>query len=161
MPRHAGFTLLEIMLVMLLLSGVTLMVTSTLPQASSRPEAEKLLVMMRWASSQAQLDGGVIALQLSRQQAHLTRLVPDGSHNAGPFPGHRWQPVTHRMKSYRLPQQLSWQLEVSGQAQALPATLLFLPDGDQPAFRLHLIGDDIVPSTIRGNVDEIVLLESP
>ncbi|WP_338544130.1 prepilin-type N-terminal cleavage/methylation domain-containing protein [Erwinia aphidicola] len=77
MPRQNGFTLLEMMMVLLLLSIIALGTIATLPAASTRPQAEKLLVMIRQAIGQPQLDGGVIRLQVSQQQATLFRLAAE------------------------------------------------------------------------------------
>lgn len=160
MRSHAGFTLLEVMLVLLLLSGIALLAVSTLPTASTRPEAEKLLVMMRWAAGQAQLDGAVMRLHLTPSQAELARLVP-GRASGGPYPGQRWQPVSHRLARFHLPDSFSLSLWQQGASVALPATLLFMPDGDQPPFTLRISRPDLAPSDITGNEEGIELMESP
>lgn len=43
----------------------------------------------------------------------------------------------------------------------LPATLLFLPDGDQPPFTLQLNGADLTGSEIGAAEGELVLRELP
>lgn len=161
MQRHAGFTLLEVMLVLLLLSGIALLAVATLPSASTRPEAEKLLVMMRWAAGQAPLDGAVIRLRIDPQRGDLARLVPGESKDDTLFKGYRWQPVENRLARYQLPAGLSVTLHQQGKMVKLPATLLFLPDGDQPPFTLRLSGPDMTASEIVSAEGEITLRELP
>lgn len=161
MRRHAGFTLLEVMLVLLLLSGIALLAVATLPAASTRPEAEKLLVMMRWAAGQAQLDGAVIRLQLHPRRGDLARLVPGEGKGDTLFKGYHWQPIDNRLARYPLPENIAFTLRQQGKVVTLPATLLFLPDGDQPPFTLQLSGPDLAASEIVSAEGEITLRELP
>ncbi|ATZ10630.1 prepilin-type N-terminal cleavage/methylation domain-containing protein [Erwinia amylovora] len=161
MQRHAGFTLLEVMLVLLLFSGIALLAVATQPAASTRPEAEKLLVMMRWAAGQAQLDGAVIRLQLNPHRVDLARLAPGKTSGDSLFYGYHWQPIKNRLARFRLPGNMSFTLRQQGKVMTLPATLLFLPDGDQPPFTLQLNGADLTGSEIGAAEGELVLRELP
>ncbi len=161
MPRQNGFTLLEMMMVLLLLSIIALGTIATLPAASTRPQAEKLLVMIRQAIGQPQLDGGVIRLQVSQQQATLFRLAAGHSEGETPFPGHHWQPLGKRLGQLDLPEPGQLSLIVAGRTVPLPASLLFLADGSQPAFTLRISSPGLRATRITARSGEAVLSESP
>lgn len=62
-----GFTLMEIMLVLVLLGSMATLVLKTLPSSSRElsQESDQLTVALQWAAQQAELDGKIYGLSLS------------------------------------------------------------------------------------------------
>lgn len=161
MSREAGFTLLEMMLVLVLMGIMALAAIATLPRASTRPQAEKLLIMVRHAAAQPLLDGGVMRLQISERQVRLARLAAGSTGPDTPFTGYHWQQLSNRLAQLDLPEGMQLSAWVRGRVQPLPAALLFVPEGSQPGFTLRVSGAGMTASEIVSRDGETLLMEAP
>lgn len=80
--RHAGFTLLELVVVVLLLSIILGLVTVNLSSDDSaelRDEAQRLALLLNTAQQDAILEGQVLALALEPGGYHFMRLTDSGT----------------------------------------------------------------------------------
>jgi prepilin-type N-terminal cleavage/methylation domain-containing protein len=123
--RIQGFTLLEIMMVLLLLGVVTRLVVAALPESKTVQPLEQLQHSARWAWEQAQLEARIWRMQLNADSWQLSTLAGGEQGESGPLPGTVWHPVMGALAQGRIADG-----ELRLRATALPATLWFLPDGD-------------------------------
>ncbi|WP_075182210.1 prepilin-type N-terminal cleavage/methylation domain-containing protein [Pantoea sp. 1.19] len=124
-----GFTLLEMMMVILLTGVIASSVIMTLPApAAAGSPLATLLATARWASDQAQREGRIYRLRITKtgwQLAVLSMSAPKEDPLADAID---WRPV-------RLPVQLpemTGELRLAGDrlGQPLPAWLWFMPEGE-------------------------------
>lgn len=140
--RAAGFTLLEIMLVMLLLGVVAGLIVATLPSQDARQQAGRLALTLNHAAGQAATEGQFLRLEVRSDGWQLQRLAQGAVQHAAFLPGYHWQPLSHRLSHFKLPQTIRLRLLHQGRPLKLPATLLFSPDGDTPALTFELQAQD-------------------
>lgn len=130
--RSQGFTLLEIMMVLLLLGVVTRLVVAAIPESKTVQPLEQLQHSARWAWEQAQLEARIWRMQLHNDGWQLSTLTGGEQGEIGPLPGTVWHPVVGALA----------QGQVTGgelrlRAAPLPATLWFLPDGNMTAAEIE------------------------
>ena len=146
--RSAGFTLLEIMLVMLLLGVVASLIVATLPAQDARVEATKLTLALNQAAERAQTEGQFLQLELRDDGWQIRALAAGDGAVPAPLPGYYWQPVTQRWGHLQLPSAIRLRLLREQRPLRLPATLLFTPDGDTPTLKLELQAEGAAPRLI-------------
>jgi len=128
----AGFTLIELMVVMVLIGVLVSMVHISLGDNNSRnarQEADVLLGLIHGLREKAVLEGQEYGLRLEPEAYQLMR-----------FEGEQWQAVEPRVS---LPVGLVLTLTLDGQDQPLTAgsvtpQLLWLSSDENTAFELHL-----------------------
>lgn len=126
--RSQGFTLLEIMMVLMLLGVVTRLVVAAMPESKSVQPLEQLHDSARWAWEQAQLEARIWRLHLHSDRWQLSTLTGGEAGEKGPLPGTVWHPVVGALAQGTIK---NGELRLRGDTpHALPATLWFLPDGD-------------------------------
>ncbi|EEQ11891.1 General secretion pathway protein H [Yersinia mollaretii ATCC 43969] len=149
-----GFTLMEIMLVLVLLGSMATLVLKTLPSSSRElnQESDQLTVALQWAAQQAELDGKIYGLSLSPHQWQLMTLNSQ-PHKRGEsylWPNHYWHPVkVGKLQQQRpLPDNLT--LTLALQDQPIPLNtmqdeslidepkIIFFPGGERSHFELTL-----------------------
>ena len=151
-----GFTLMEIMLVLVLLGCMAKLALGTLPSSGEiNQESDRLAVALQWAAHQAELDGKVYGLSVSHDKWQLMTLNKQ-PHNKGEsylWPHHYWHPINNgKLKQLRqLPNGLT--LELTLQDQPIPLNgmqddglinepkVVFFPGGESSLFELTLSGD--------------------
>lgn len=75
---YAGFTLLEMLLVMVLMALAATMVVATLPNRSdSKEQAESLQMLLEWAANRAMEEGQIVALNITKNGYRLVVLTRD------------------------------------------------------------------------------------
>ena len=129
--RNRGFTVLEILMVIMLLGVVARMVVSVIPENKTQDALQRWQESARWAWLQAQLEGRIWQMQLTPQSWQLFTLTGEPADQPGPLPKTFWHPVAGELAQGRLSE--GEFLPAAG--SSLPATMWFLPDGDisQPA----------------------------
>lgn len=148
-----GFTLMEIMLVLVLLGCMTKLVLGTLPSSGEiNQESDRLAVALQWAAQQAEQDGKVYGLSVSNDKWQLMTLN-NQPHNKGEsylWPHHYWHPISEgKLKQqHQLPHSLT--LELTLQDQPIPLStmqdnglinepkIVFFPGGERSLFELTL-----------------------
>ncbi|PLR30994.1 type II secretion system protein GspH [Chimaeribacter californicus] len=142
LERQAGFTLLEIMLVLMIMAGGAVVVMSSTGSVEERrqsSEAGRLVALMEYAADHATMTGTPVGLQvtdsdylfMTPQQRNTTpviwRWVP---FSKGALPGHA--------QSFSP----AWQIElfINGDAVETRGTpqIIFYPDGAITAFQLRI-----------------------
>ncbi len=127
-----GFTLLELMVVMVLIGvllGMVGLATGNPPARLARQEANGLIQLLQTLREQAVLEGREYGLRLEPEGYQVLRLDGEVWHPAG--------------SAYRLPQGLQLRLEQPGQASTFvdrpdQPHLLVLSSDESSAFTLHL-----------------------
>jgi general secretion pathway protein H len=151
-----GFSLLEVMLVLVLLGGVAMLAISALPKnASLQKESDKISATLRWAMEHATQDGQMYGFAVASGEWQLMKLTAatDGQNTSYYWPGHRWQPVAigKQPQQRTLPIGQSLRLMIDGQEHPISSTLpeqnpepriLLLPGGEISHFELHLLSDN-------------------
>lgn len=149
-----GFTLMEIMLVLVLIGSMATLVLKTLPSSSRElsQESDRLAVALQWAAQQAELDGKIYGLSLSPHQWQLMTLNSQ-PHQRGEsylWPNHYWHPVSvGKLKQQRpLPDSLTLTLALQNQPIPLNTMqdeslidepkIIFFPGGERSHFELTL-----------------------
>ncbi|MGE4802333.1 type II secretion system minor pseudopilin GspH [Yersinia hibernica] len=148
-----GFTLMEVMLVLLLLGSMATLVLNILPSSREiNQESDRLAVALQWAAQQAEQDGKIYGLSVSSDKWQLMTLN-NRPHNKGEsylWPHHYWHPIKHeKLKQQRqLPGELT--LELTLQDNSLPLSsmleddlinepkIVFFPGGERSQFELIL-----------------------
>ncbi|OWF71802.1 type II secretion system protein GspH [Yersinia frederiksenii] len=151
-PR--GFTLMEIMLVLVLLGGIATLVLKTLPSSSREitEQSNQLAVAMQWAAQQAEQDGKIYGLSIFHHHWQLMTLnsQPHDKGESYLWPHHYWHPIkSGKLKQQRqLPAELT--LELTLQDQPVPLNtlqdsplidepkIIFFPGGERSQFELTL-----------------------
>ncbi|CNL33896.1 type II secretion system minor pseudopilin GspH [Yersinia proxima] len=148
-----GFTLMEIMLVLVLLGCMAKLVLGTFPSASKiNQESDRLAVALQWAAQQAEQDGKVYGLSVSHDKWQLMTLnnQPHTKGESYLWPHHYWHPINNgKLKQQRqLPDGLN--LELTLQDQPIPLNnmqdnglinepkIVFFPGGESSIFELTL-----------------------
>lgn len=130
----AGFTLLELMLVILLLgliaTGTLLSLQWDRGRAQLEREVDILLARLQLAREEAVLGGQELGLWLEAGDYGFVRLeAQDGQL--------RWQPLQHpALTDHQLPEALSLSLELDGLAIDTASGRLTQPDPEQPETRV-------------------------
>lgn len=149
--RDKGFTLLELMLVMLLLAGVASLVMLTRPGLNPHRTGDKLALELRSISQRAVLEGRVYAAVVysnGLRMVELTRNAAQGVQSEI-WPGYAWHQVSYlkRRLFFTLPEEISLRLSVENNALMLNPVeasrgeepqLIFLPGGEKSDFTLGL-----------------------
>ncbi|PLR42488.1 type II secretion system protein GspH [Chimaeribacter arupi] len=144
--RQAGFTLLEIMLVLMIMAGGAVMVMGTTGSVEERQqlsETGKLVSLMEYASDYAAMTGSPVGLQITDsgylfmtpQQRKATPVTWRWvSFSKGPLPAH--------MHSFSP----AWQAGVFIHGEIMEARdtpqIIFSPDGEITAFQLRITDRD-------------------
>lgn len=130
--RASGFTLLEVMLVLLLLSLGATMVVATLPGHSYRAghEGQRLAERLNGLARRAALDGRLYGLQ-----------VQAGGWQLKSWQQGRWQPLRlpGGADEHSLPDGWRLTLYVAGEASGNAPQVLILPGGEVTPFRLRYL----------------------
>ncbi|MRT02115.1 type II secretion system protein [Ewingella americana] len=136
--RCRGFTLLEMMMVLVLLGVLARYAVALVPQPQQDNPLDRLRLTALWASEQAQIEGAIYRLQLHARN---------------------WQVSAATGTASALSQQTQWtalkeprargdvasgelRLLIQNQPQTLPANLWFLPDGDMTSAELEYQFED-------------------
>ncbi|HEI8865501.1 TPA: prepilin-type N-terminal cleavage/methylation domain-containing protein [Serratia odorifera] len=153
--RQQGFTLLEMMLVVLLIGAIALTVKIFVADNPLRQETQRLTTALRWAAQQTERDGRIYGLspaQKSWQLMVLTR-QPNGQRPSYYWPGYYWHPLKASPLKFRsLPAALSLQLTQTGTPVELPVgqdearwqdpKVLLFPGGEYSAAELSLLDEN-------------------
>lgn len=138
LPRQRGFTLLELMVVLVIMALSFALVALTVPGASSggRELGQRLQIAARLAQSEALAQGTIIALQLERNGYRFLRYE---QHNDSPWQAFD-EPELLRGETFAEDSGWQWALTLR---EPLPVTeqprLYFWPDGTLSPFTLQLI----------------------
>ncbi|HCK00066.1 MAG TPA: type II secretion system protein GspH [Serratia grimesii] len=158
-----GFSLLEIMLVLVLLGGLATLVIGALPGAPSlKQHEERLSAQLQWAAERAVQEGQVYGVAVAAREWQLVKLVraPQGEHASYYWPGHYWQPVSSSNKPPQptlLPESVNLRLILEEHPHPLRATLqeqglepqmLLMPGGEVSRFELQLLTENQPPRTV-------------
>ncbi|NJQ21832.1 type II secretion system protein [Pantoea sp. LS15] len=122
--RERGFTLLEIMMVILLLGVVARLAISLLPESSGRSPEEIVTQAARWAAEQSQIEGSIYRMELQPGSWRTFALIRGQDGEKGPLPETSWHPVSGQFAFGNL---AGGVLETEG---AFPVNLWFLPGGE-------------------------------
>jgi len=131
-----GFTLIEVLVVMLIIAVVVGLVGVQLargPEDQVREQSEHLAVLLNAARQEAILQGRVFAFSGERDSYRFLRLERDG----------RLKPTADDdlLRAQRLPSGIVIEtIQIAGAGDAPRDGLVFLPNGEVPAFRLVLSG---------------------
>lgn len=124
MQRESGFTLLEMMMVLLLLGVMARLVIGMQPSSPAPSVVKKVHQAARWAAEQAQLEGRIYRMELDRQNWQISALGHGEDGEKGPLPGTVWYPVSAPLASGLL---------TEGQLEAetvFPFSIWFAPGGE-------------------------------
>lgn len=124
--RSRGFTVLEILLVIMLLGLVARMVVGVIPERKTPGPLLRLHEGTAWAWQQAQLERRVWKMEITSRSWQLFALTGQRSSLPGPLPDTFWLPVAGPLAQ----DTVSEGEFHPGNDTAWPAILLFLPDGD-------------------------------
>ncbi|MHA0902055.1 prepilin-type N-terminal cleavage/methylation domain-containing protein [Enterobacter ludwigii] len=153
--KQKGFTLLEMMLVILLCGSITLAIKSVASEDPLQEESLRLTEILHWAEQQAQRDGHIYGLAPSQNawQLMVLKRKPNGSHASYYWPGYYWHPVDKTNPLHHsLPESISVQLTKADALIPLPASLedsmlqepklLLFPGGEHSEAEITLIRKD-------------------
>lgn len=165
MPRMRGFTLLEILIVMVLIALLTAAAVNTInfavSDANAKTEAQRIAALATLAAEEALLTGREYGLRIGDDE--LQFLLFDDA--AG-----QWQPLTEEDRVFRpraIPESLSYELVLEGQAVKLgdseaaddpdedvpePPQLMFLSSGEITPFTLTIADEDGETWTVEGDL---------
>ncbi|HEJ9097000.1 TPA: type II secretion system minor pseudopilin GspH [Serratia odorifera] len=160
--NSSGFSLLEIMLVLVLLGGVATLVIGALPgQPALQQHQQHLSAQLQWANERAVQEGQVYGLAVAAREWQLVKLVQtsDGGQPSYYWPGRYWQPVDNGRSAQLppLPEGASLQLLLEGHElplssrlhdQGLEPRILFMPGGEVSGFELRLLAENQPPRII-------------
>ncbi|MCX8958082.1 prepilin-type N-terminal cleavage/methylation domain-containing protein [Erwinia psidii] len=146
-----GFTLLEVMLVMMLLAGLATLIISTPPTKDVRWVGEEIALELRTITHRSVLEHRLYAAVVYRdgiQQLLLTR-ADDRGVQSELWPEYYWHQVRHVRKKFsgRLPTDITLTLNVENSELTLQAMdnsesqqpqLIFQPDGESSDFIITL-----------------------
>lgn len=135
-----GFTLLELMVVMVLIGVILGMVGLTKgssPARLARQEANVLIQLIETLREQAVLEGHEFGLRLERESYQVLRLQQQGWREMG--------------KTYQLPKPLQLHFETPGRAESA------IPQRDQPQL-LILSSDQVTPFTLHLQAEQRSLI---
>lgn len=141
MKETAGYTLIEILVVMLIISIVTSVALLSIGRNSSRQleaQAAELTQLISLAQEQAMLQPAVLGLSLSGHEYHFMSLQ-----QAAAGKKHAWVPVTDEaLRKHVLPGDISIELTVKGslaehEKSGVPQ-IIISPNGDITPFSIYL-----------------------
>lgn len=142
--RASGFTLLEVMLVLLLISMTAMLVVATLPGNDYRVEREaqrltdRLHALMRDAALEGRTYG--VLVESHRWQLSVWKQK-------------QWQPLSGRYDAGTLPEDWQLTIAVPGQPGAGVPQVLLLPGGDISPFHLRYFHREQAVVAIAPNED--------
>ena len=155
--RAAGFTLLELLVVLLIIGLLVSLASLSIKQNSSRAvadEANRLYGLLRLAGEQAVFQGQELALQFNGQGYVFMQLD-----------GEAWQPIVddQLLRERQLPQDIQLDLSLEGARvgqinEQSPARIFLLSSGELTPFELSLRnaeGDEFI---LRGGIDGVLEL---
>ncbi|EJY1967270.1 type II secretion system minor pseudopilin GspH [Escherichia coli] len=174
MKQH-GFTLLELILVILLIGCVTslvLMLFPVPPQEKLQRQRDRLQAQLEFALDTSQQDGVVLGLQIQPQSWEFKFLQRQQPERNTPVTGsdiwqsYVWQTWQTRRAAMggKLPDGISLELQLQGLQKWLPASdkevepeILLLPGGEATPFTLlfRLVGSEVVVG-LRGDEDGVI-----
>lgn len=150
--RQHGFTLLEIMLVMLLLALSATLVVGSLPTEHDRLTVEAQIArQLLWLEEESLIDRQIYGVTVHRDGLRIMTLRHGTKHGlaAAEWPGYVWVPLQQKRGTLKLPKGISLVLEIEGRklpltnlssdADRLPQWLV-IPDGVRYDRRLTVIG---------------------
>jgi prepilin-type N-terminal cleavage/methylation domain-containing protein len=136
--RCRGFTLLEMMMVLVLLGVIARYAVALVPQPQQDNPLDRLRLTALWASEQAQIEGAIYRLQLyarswqvSAATGTASALSPQTQWTALKEPRARGEVASGELR-----------LLIKNQPQPLPTSLWFLPDGDMTSAELEYQFED-------------------
>ena len=157
-----GFSLLEIMLVLVLLGGVATLAIGVLPGPPTlQQHEERLGAQLQRAAERAMQEGQVYGLAVAAREWQLVKLVraSNGEHPSYYWPGRYWQPAQEGKAAplHRLPAGVTLQLWLEGheqplsdflQQQGLEPRILLMPGGEVSRFELRLLAENQPPRVV-------------
>jgi general secretion pathway protein H len=156
--RAAGFTLLELIVVVFIIGLIVSFAGLSLHQPRSRAAAEeaaRLQALVRLASEEAVQNGWELALQIDRDGYGFARLDGD-----------TWRPLAddRLLRARPLPPDIRVELRLEGVRVQLgdaeqPAQVLLLSSGEITPFEINLRGADGAAFVLRGALDGTLQLE--
>lgn len=133
-PRSRGFTLIELVVVMLLLAimaGIVVINLNPDDAADVQQEARRLALLLQTAQQEAILQGQVFAVSFERRGYRFLRLNQEGS--LAPVEGDAL------LRARELPGEIRiGAVEVEGNLQEKNAGIVLPPSGQLPAFTITL-----------------------
>jgi type II secretion system protein H len=127
-PATSGFTLIEVLVVVLIISAVLGMVTLRLTQDDRdlvRDEADRFVLLLQTARDEAILQGALLALEMGADGYRFMR--PD---DKGKFAAITEAPLGPR----EFPARMDVRFDIEGQLPAKRQSFVFDPSGTLPAF---------------------------
>lgn len=150
--RESGFTLLEILAVVLIIGIIASFASLSINQNTSRvveDEAKRLQGLLRIASEEAVLKGQELALQFRQKSYAFVKLVDQ-----------KWQPVTDDklLRERSIAEGIELELILEGVAmnlddEAQAPRILLLSSGELTPFELFLGSRDGDQYVLRGSLD--------
>jgi general secretion pathway protein H len=171
MTQARGFTLLEVMLVLMLLGGVAMTIIATLPTHSNLQQAdERLTAALHWVTEQTTLENRIYGMTVTQSGWQLWVLSSQRDNSRGEslyWPQRYWHTV--KVRQYQqpevLPSDLILHLSITDETQTLSPIpdkadflapqLLFLPGGESPLFLLTLQEVDGMKQSISHSQQEL------
>lgn len=149
--RHCrGFTLLELLVVILIIGIIVSFASLSIGQHSSRlveEEAERLYSLLRLAGEESVLEGGELAAEFQRDGYHFARLN-----------GADWVPVEddRLLRPRQFPPEMQVDLRLEGVEADLsdtqnPPRILLLSSGEMTPFEFRLSDDEGAEYTLQGD----------
>lgn len=135
MSRCRGFTLLEMMMVLVLLGVVARFAVSIAPSPEQENPLDRLRLGAIWASEQAQIEGRIYRLQVHPQGWQIAALMADEPQMLAQEPPRKEARASGEITAGEL------RLLIQNQPQPLPANLWFLPDGDMTSAELVFVAE--------------------
>lgn len=131
--RQHGFTLLEIMLVMLLLALSATLVVGNLPTERDRLSVEAQIARrLLWLEEESLIDRQIYGVAVYRDGLRFMMLRRDAKHGlaAPEWPGYAWIPLREKRGTLKVPEGINLALEIEG--RKFPLTNLASDDDGLP-----------------------------
>ena len=164
-PDDAGFSLLEILVVMVIISIVMGALTFSLSDSSGRRlrlEAERLRDALQLAANDAVFEGAQTQMMLGEHSYHFTYYDSQRK---------QWQPYSSKaMREYHLSEDITLSVIPVGNAMNAPATtrkaqprpaVMFFSSGEMTPFDLTLSASHHTVHIMSDGVAPIVIKEAP
>ncbi|WP_380183844.1 type II secretion system protein [Kalamiella sp. sgz302252] len=142
-----GFTLLEIMLVMVILAGLAMLAIGRPPDERAQREGEKLALAIRGIAQRAELENRIYGIAVFTNGLRIQTLKPYAGQGqrSESWPDFAWQQASAVKKRPGLSAATRLKLSAENKSIALQAMaerqepqLLFLPDDEASEFTLEL-----------------------